>query len=383
MRLPLFYVMTMLYWFATYTYVPLLSPYVEALHGSLFMAGVIIGSYGFTQMLIRIPLGVWSDRVGRRKPFIIGGMVIATLSSLGFAVTSTVPFALVFRGLAGVAAGSWVVFTVLYASYHKPADAPRAMGIISFYTSIGQMVATTLGGLVAQRFGWHSAFWLAVIGGCLGIVLSFGVKDNAPLEGGPKIKPQELMLVGRDKIVLGVSLLAVLAQVVTFSTMFGFTPEAAVGLGASKADLSWLTLASTSCNALAALFGGGILSKKLGERNVVVIGFLLSAVFTAVIPFVHSLSGLYVTQAFNGLGQGFCMPVLMGLAIKHVDAKRRATAMGFYQAIYSLGMFGGPAIAGYIGEFFSLGGSFLSVAGISLIAMFLTYVLAPKRVSQS
>lgn len=380
-RLPLFYAITMLYWFAMYTYVPLLSPYVQALHGSLFMAGVVIGAYGFSQMLVRIPLGVWSDRVGHRKPFIIGGLIVATLSSLGFATTSSVALALVFRTLAGVAAASWVVFTVLYASYHDADHAPRAMGIISFFTALGQMIATTVGGIVAQRFGWHAAFWLAVIGGVIGTILSFGIKDNPPDPGGVRIKPGELLLVGRDKIVLGVSFLAVLAQVVTFSTMFGFSPQAAVNLGATKADLSWLTLASTFFNAIAALMGGGILSKKFGERRVVMLGFLISAVFTGVIPFVHTLSWLYITQAFNGFGQGFCMPVLMGLAIKHVDAKRRATAMGFYQAIYALGMFGGPAISGYIGEFFSLGGSFLTIAGIALIAMVLTLVLAPKRVA--
>ncbi|GMA65237.1 MFS transporter [Alicyclobacillus fastidiosus] len=377
-RITLFYIVTMFYWFSTYTYVPLLSPYVLALGGSLAMSGVIIGSYGFSQMLVRIPLGVWSDRVGSRKPFIIGGVAVGTLSSLGFALTSSVWAALICRLLAGVAAASWVVFTVLYASYHSDESAPKAMGIISFFTSIGQLLATTLGGIVAQRFGWHAAFWLAVVGGTLGFLMSFGIKDNPPAKDAKGIQPKELIAVGRDKIVLGVSILAVLAQIITFSTMFGFTPEDATHLGASKIDLSWLTLASTLPNALASLYSGGILSRKLGERNVVVIGFALSAIFTCVIPTVHSLNWLYVTQAANGLGQGLCMPVLMGLAIKHIDSARRATAMGFYQAIYSLGMFGGPSLVGWIGESFSLNTGFFCVATISLFAAMCTFVLAPK-----
>lgn len=377
-RITLFYIVTIFYWFSTYTYVPLLSPYVLALGGSLAISGVIIGSYGFSQMLIRIPLGVWSDRTGSRKPFIVGGIAVGTLSSLGFALTSSVWAALICRLLAGVAAASWVVFTVLYASYHSDESAPKAMGIISFFTSIGQLLATTLGGIAAQRFGWHAAFWLAVIGGALGFLLSFGIKDNPPAKGAKGIEPKELFAVGRDKIVLGVSILAVLAQIITFSTMFGFTPEDATHLGASKIDLSWLTLASTLPNAVASLYSGGILSRRLGERNVVVIGFALSAIFTCAIPAIHSLNWLYVTQAANGLGQGLCMPVLMGLAIKHIDSARRATAMGFYQAIYSLGMFGGPSLVGWIGDSFSLNTGFFCVAAISLLATICTFVLAPK-----
>ncbi|WP_245630022.1 MFS transporter [Alicyclobacillus acidiphilus] len=378
-RIGLFYIVTMFYWFSTYTYVPLLSPYVLALGGSLTMSGVIIGSYGFSQMLVRIPLGVWSDRLGTRKPFIIAGIVVGIVSSLGFALTSSVWAALVFRLLAGVAAGSWVVFTVLYASYHDADHAPKAMGVISFFTSIGQLLATTLGGLVAQRFGWHSAFWLAVGGGCVSLICSFGIRDRAPDPGSAKIQPRELVAVGRDRIVIGVSALAVLAQVITFSTMFGFTPQAATALGANKADLSLLTLASTLPNAFASLYSGGILSRRLGERNVVALGFAIAAVFTLAIPLLPSLGWLYLTQAANGLGQGLCMPVLMGLAIKHIDPARRATAMGFYQAIYSLGMFGGPAIVGWLGNAFHLSTGFYVIACVSFAAFVATFWLAPKR----
>lgn len=289
-RMAIFYIVTMFYWFSTYTYVPLLSPYVTV-GGSLAMSGIIVGSYGFSQMLVRIPLGVWSDRIGTRKPFIIGGVAVGTLSSLGFALTHSLWAALVFRLLAGVAAASWVVFTVLYASYHSPESAPKAMGVISFFTSIGQLLATTLGGIVAQHNGWHAAFWLAVIGGVIGTIFSFGIRDNPPVDGTKGINPKELITVGRDKIVIGVSILAVLAQVITFSTMFGFSPTQATHLGANKIDLSVLTLVTTLPNAIASLYSGGALSRKLGERNVVVIGFIIAAIFTAMIPAVHSSPG--------------------------------------------------------------------------------------------
>ena len=376
-RLPLYYVVTMLYWFTMYTYVPLLSPYVRHLGSSLAMAGVVIGSYGFTQMLVRIPLGIWSDRVRKRKPFVIAGVAVATASSLGLALTHSPGGALLFRGLAGVAAGSWVVFTVLYASYHDNRSAPRAMGVISFYTSIGQMVASVLGGLVANQFGWHAAFWAGAAGGVIGFFLAFWIREKEPEPDATGIQFSDLARVGRDRIVLGVSTLAILAQFVTFSTLFGFTPQAATHLGATKADLSVLSLVSTLPNAIASIYGVRVMSSRFGNRTTVAIGFLTSMTFTAAIPFIHNLGWLYVTQMFNGFGQGIAMPILMGLSIAHVAPKQRATAMGFFQAIYSLGMFGGPAICGIIGDAVGLGGGFLVVSCISLAAAILAAWLVP------
>ncbi|UUZ86806.1 MFS transporter [Paenibacillus sp. P26] len=84
----------------------------------------------------------------------------------------------------------------------------------------------------------------------------------------------------------------------------------------------------------------------MGDKNVVVIGFVLSGVFTLVIPFTTHLWVLMLTQAIAGFGRGFASPVLMSLSIKHMDNDKRATAMGFYQAIYGLGMFMGPLVMG-------------------------------------
>ena len=48
----------MLFWFSQYTYVPHLSAYLKDLGASLTLIGIVTGSYGFTQMLARIPLGI-------------------------------------------------------------------------------------------------------------------------------------------------------------------------------------------------------------------------------------------------------------------------------------------------------------------------------------
>nr|WP_237179332.1 MFS transporter [Paenibacillus sp. MMS18-CY102] len=63
-------------------YVPILSPYLSSLGYSLAFIGIVLGSYGFVQLLIRFPIGLWSDAKGRRKPFIMLGLAAGAASCI-------------------------------------------------------------------------------------------------------------------------------------------------------------------------------------------------------------------------------------------------------------------------------------------------------------
>ncbi|CAM3926714.1 MFS transporter [Lederbergia lenta] len=374
----LFYAVTMMYWFSMYTYVPILSLYVEHLGGSIFMIGLVVGSYGFTQLLVRIPLGIWSDRISKRRIFIITGIACAVLSSLGLAWTENIWMIFGFRSLAGIAAASWVAFTVLFASYFEPDEAPKAMGIISFYTSIGQMAATTIGGFLADYISWSAPFYMGALVGLIGLILALKLVEKQTEVKKKPVEVKELMKMGGEKLLLSVSLLAIIVQCITFTTMFGFTPLHAVALGASNAGLSILTLLSTLPNAIAGYMSGSFFVRRIGERQTVLLGFLVAATCTIILPFTTSFTLLIITQAFNGFAQGLMMPVLMGLAIQSVNEERRASAMGFFQSLYSLGMFGGPFIAGWIGEWVSLSTGFIMIGGLSFIGSILAYKWLPN-----
>jgi MFS family permease len=67
----------------------------------------------------------------------------------------------------------------------------------------------------------------------------------------------------------------------------------------------------------------------------------------------------------------------MGMSIQTVSEEKRATAMGFFQAIYSLGMFGGPIIVGIIGDISGLAGGFLSTGAVGLLGSLLAWRLLP------
>ena len=77
----LFYIVVSFFWFSLYAYVPYVTPYADYLGTSMRLMGLIAGAYGLTQMIIRFPLGIFSDRLRRRKIFVQLGIAFAALSA--------------------------------------------------------------------------------------------------------------------------------------------------------------------------------------------------------------------------------------------------------------------------------------------------------------
>lgn len=367
------------FWGALYLYVPILTPYAEGVGASMSMLGLIVSSYGFSQLVLRIPVGIWSDRIGQRKPFIVSAYVAAVMAGLGLALSGGPPGILASRTMSGVAATMWVVITVLFSSYFPPDRAGYAMSLINFATTLTQLVATLTGGLIAEKWGWHAPFWGAALIGGVGLLIAVPLREvqNSRPSG---LKIGELAAVGKERSLLVVSLLAALYQINTWVTVYGFTPNVAAQLGATKAQLGWLSLVSTLPTAVASLGSGTFLARRMNERQMVVLGFWLSALGTLAIPLVTALPPLFLTQAVAGFGRGLIFPVLMGLSIKAVPVEKRATAMGFFQSIYALGMFGGPALAGVTAQVMGFSGAFYATAAVTAFgALASATALGPRR----
>ena len=72
------------FWFSMYTYPSFFSAYVsDRLMAPEVMTGLIVGAYGFAQMILPIPLGIASDWTRRRKPFVALGFIASLLACAG------------------------------------------------------------------------------------------------------------------------------------------------------------------------------------------------------------------------------------------------------------------------------------------------------------
>ncbi|MGC9063839.1 MAG: MFS transporter [bacterium] len=366
-----FFVATFLFWASLYIYVPILSPYAEHLGGSLQVIGLIIGSYDFAQFLFRIPLGIWSDKVGKRKTFVIVGFILSIISGLGLALSRNPIGLLIFRGISGISAATWVDFTVLFSSYFDPSKVIASLSLLNFYSQIGQLVANLLSGFIAQRFGWTYPFYSAGIIASLGLIFSFFIYEkDSP--NSKEISLKELLATGKEPLLLLSSVLAILLQYFSFIVSYGFLSLYATNIGVSKSELGILTFIASVPAAIASLLNSGSFMRRFSQRYILVFGFILTSISSIFIPFTKSFFMLSFLQCLGGIGRGINYPILMGLSILNIPEEKRSTAMGFFQALYGIGMFGGPFIGGYIGSIWGLNGIFISTGIVVAVAAILS-----------
>ncbi len=350
-----------LFWFSVYTYPSFLTTYVtNTLGAAKVIAGMIVGSYGLTQMLLRIPLGILSDVLKKRKMFVMIGFALSIGSSAGLTAAAILAgqektpeglaiAVLIFRGMAGMTAATWVNFSVLYASSYRGQQVAAAMSRITVPQCGSQIVAMLLGAQLAGTFGEVWAFVLAAAAGAAGLLVFSRVKEQPP-EGEP-ITLRGLGEVAKNPQLISGTVLATIYQLVAWSTVQGFVQNWAKDVvGMTTAQLGYLSVANLLPTTILSRLSGTVLEPKFGRRPVLATGFAAMAVACFLYPKTSSMALLMAVQALLGAGVGLLMPLTMASAIETVPDSKRGAAMGIYQAVYGIGMFLGPVIGGMVIE---------------------------------
>ena len=384
----LFQVANFCFWSSLYFYVPILPVYAERQGASLTLVGVMLSAYGIVQFLLRVPTGVASDLLGRRRPFVFAGLAAAGLGALGFVWTPAPPLLVAARAITGLAACGWVIITVMYASYYEPARATRAIALLGVTNGLGQAMATYVGGAAAQAWGWHAPFYLAAGTALLGVGAAALCVEASSDRAAAAVSWRRLLAVGTAPSLLIVAGLSAINTFGTFTTIFGFTPVfASRALGATRADLGVLAASGVAAFTLAQLATAS-LTTRLGYRGSVSAAFLLNGAMTAIIPVIPTMTAalglaaaaglplLIGSQVLAGFTRGLLQAILMSLSILAVHPRERATAMGVYQAIYAAGMFLGPLVGGRLADTVGLPSVFWTAGALSAAAALIMLVTA-------
>jgi MFS family permease len=133
------------------------------------LTGLAIGAYGFTQALLQIPLGILSDRIGRR-PVIVFGLMVFAIGSVVAALGDSIYVVIVGRCLQGSGAISAAVMA-LTADLTREEQRTKAMAIIGLSIGLSFALALVAGPLLASWFGLAGIFWITAGLAVLGLVM--------------------------------------------------------------------------------------------------------------------------------------------------------------------------------------------------------------------
>ncbi|MEU0071616.1 MFS transporter [Streptomyces sp. NPDC006332] len=118
--------------------------------------------------------GIWSDRVGRRKPFVAWSGVLMAAATALLAAWQTWPSAIIVAALLGVGLGVFmsVDFALMTDVLPKASDRGKDLGVINVANALPQVAAPALAApIVTHLGGYRVLYGVAAAAGLAGAVL--------------------------------------------------------------------------------------------------------------------------------------------------------------------------------------------------------------------
>ncbi|MCK2000918.1 MFS transporter [[Brevibacterium] frigoritolerans] len=380
----LFFIITVLFFISISAFDPFISSYAKDLGISPAVIGSVMGVTGLASMFFRFPLGVFSDMLNKRRLIIQVGLLVTIIGWIIAFIEPNANTLYLAKFLDGITGATWVLYTVMFASYFGIHNSAKAVAFLTLADYIGALVGSIIGGIVANSYGYSYSFLVAVFAASIAFVLTFFLKEKKVTVKREtydikKIVKEQVT----DKNLWLLSLLAIIALMASFGMRVTFTPLVARDLGADAIALSWLSNTFLIAGGIAAALCGGFFYKKLGLVNTAIAGAFLQCVVAILTPFAPNLPLLFCLQALSGIAFALNFTVLMSLSIMDIPEHKQSTRMGFFQSVFSFGMFFGPVLMGILTEAFSRSFSFIIIGILSAISGILIKLFIRTKANES
>ncbi|MEW9797914.1 MFS transporter [Alteromonas sp. CYL-A6] len=125
---------------------------------SPLMVGIAVGGYGLTQAALQIPMGMMSDRWGR-KPVILTGLLVFAIGSLVAANADSLAMLIAGRILQGAGAIAGAIMA-LATDVSRESQRAKVLAIIGIAIGFSFYIAVLLGPIIAESWGLAGIFWI-------------------------------------------------------------------------------------------------------------------------------------------------------------------------------------------------------------------------------
>lgn len=347
---------------------PLLPVFLTATLGaSAAFVGAIEGTAESVAALLKLASGWWSDRVHRRKPLVLVGYVIASVTRPLVAIAQTATQVLAIRVTDRVGKGlRSSPRDALIADSVDPSIRGRAYGFQRAWDNAGAVAGPLIafGLLQWEGLTLRHVFWFALVPGAVAVAtVVWGVREvprRAARSGAPLDLSQPMG--GRFWAFMAVIFVFTLGN---STDAFLLLRATQLGVPVALTPIIWALL-----NAVKSLTNtpGGALSDRIGRRPTLVIGWTFyAAVYLA---FAHATAPWHAWALFAvyGIYFGFTEGAERALVSDVVPAERRGTAFGWFNLAVGLGALPASLIFGLIWDRVGPDAAFTLGATLALIA---------------
>jgi NNP family nitrate/nitrite transporter-like MFS transporter len=254
--------------------------------------------------LMRFPLGILSQYIGRKKATLVEMGLIAVAMLFGFFFVKSFNDLLAMGVLLGIAGASFGVALSLGSGWFPPQHKGLAMGLVGA-GNVGTAVSVLVAPPLAQWLGWQAVYGVAAVAILIPmVVMVIFAKEPPDVDSHASFREHIACLFEKDGWV--------------FSLIYGVTFGGFIGLttflpsyyydqfGVSKVQAGQLTMLAAFMGAAVRIVGGW-LSDRWGGVNTLTVVLLVVAVGLVLVGFSAgslALTTLLLIVCFAALGAG-------------------------------------------------------------------------------
>ena len=349
---------------------PLLPIFLTTTLGATpLIVGMIEGSADAVSSILKYFAGSISDRMRRRKPMIVAGYSLATVSRAWIAGASAWFGVLGARLLDRTGKGiRSAPRDALIADVTPPESRGRAFGFQRALDHTGAVIGPLLAMLFLDAFHLplRTVFMIAVVPGAIGIaMLVIALKEVEVSRPRPYTEPKTDSR-GRLSSTFFRSLIAIgLFSLANSSDVYLILQAHKAGVAVGLLPLLW-----SAHHVIKSLFSApaGATSDRVGRRRMLIIGWTVYALVYFAFPFAHSLT------MFVLLFLAYAIPFTLTEGAERawisdaLPADARGKGFGYYYLVTGAGVLGGTALFGALYEKVSPVAAFATGGALALAA---------------
>ena len=326
--------------------------YGKELGATALEVGGFFSAISLMPVVIRPFLGRALDRWGRR-PFLLLGLLGYAIAMVVFCLADTVWLLTVARFIQGLGqAFLWLSAYTIVADVASETGRGHDFGVIDEAVNRGALIGTTAGffaifALESANLSWEQIwFWLfAAYTGLVFLALWIGwrgVRETRPWMAKQLIESRPIS--GQLLALMSIVFATGASNAMVWPLLMVFLQDA---LGAEvetlaqayiPAALIWSFLPSRM----------GRIADRLGRKTPMIVGLLVGALASALMPHLRSVILLAILWAVESLGYTASVPAERAFVADIAGEDMRGTSYGLYTFAYFLGALLGPLAGGWL-----------------------------------
>ena len=356
---------------------PFLPAYARELNASNLQIGLVQSAFSITGIFTLLFVGRLSDKFGR-KIFLVIGLGILALSSLGLMYAKTPEMLILMRLVQGLGASAHLPIAQAYLGDITPeGNEGKWMGYFNAIMFAGIGAGPLLGGVLADNFSIPTTFMVMAVMNALGLIAVMIYLKEMPRKVATRTEHNSVWAPLRSRVMDGVMVQRTMTGVGT-SVMMAFLPIVAEErLGLSLTLIGVLMALRTPVSLLQSFTGR--LADRWNRRWMVVDGSLIAMVGLAVLPFTGGFWTLAAAYFALTVGQSVAMPAANAYVVEEGRTYGMGLCMTYFTMAMQVGNSVGAVALGYVGDLVGLDWTFYLAAFFLFASSVLFFFIVRKK----